>query len=202
MSFSPFCRWGWASSCWPPWAGLLATSWLDFTWKIRKSLSSNPNKHHLELSFTVQKWRWLPRATLRSRFNCPIIARVLPANILVNWKNIFFAIFGLLEMDKREIYWRTLFGLEDPFVQVHSLLIGLCSCCNPSARYFERHTHFLLSHISMIITFGWKPAAICMFNKNITLIPYSKLFFLLVWDFKIICFPISTINAVYPGWSL
>ena len=34
-------------------------------------------------------------------------------------------------MNKREIYWRTLFGLEDPLVQVHSLLIGLCSCCNP-----------------------------------------------------------------------
>lgn len=161
----------------------LVQVWLDFIWKIRKSLSSYPNKHHLALSFTVQKWRWLPRATLRSKFNCPIIVRVLPTNIFFSWKKytfFFFAIFGLLEMDTREIYCRTLFGLEDPFVQVHSSLIGLCSCCNPQPGILRGGTHFLLSHISIVITFGCKPATIYMFNKNITPIPYSKLFFLLV----------------------
>lgn len=71
----------------------LVQVWLDFIWKIRKSLSSYPNKHHLALSFTVQKWRWLPRATLRSKFNCPIIVRVLPTNIFFSWKKYTFFFF-------------------------------------------------------------------------------------------------------------
>lgn len=37
--------------------------WLGFIWKVRKLLLPNTKKFHLELSFTVQKWRWLLRAT-------------------------------------------------------------------------------------------------------------------------------------------
>lgn len=64
-----------------------------------------------------------------------------------------WVIFRLPEMGEWGVYWRPLFRLKDLFVQVCSLVKGLCSCgtlrqgvgeaCSFSSRAYQHTNHTL-----------------------------------------------------------
>lgn len=82
----------------------------------------------------------------------------------------------LLDVDKREICWRTLVGLEHPFVQIHYLIITLCSFSNSRGGILSGILIFFKSYLPVIIP-GLRPAAIYVFYENIIPVLHSKLFF-------------------------